>query len=175
MQRLDASTVRVGVGESRMAVAPGTILASYGLGSCVGVALYDPVSRIGAMAHVMLPDSQQATPPFNRAKYADSALEDLVVEMERAGAKRKRIVAKIAGGAEMFSAAGLRSSNGNPILAAGRSIGIRNVEAVRRVLGTLQVTVAAADTGGAHGRTLKLDTTDGRVSISSLRHGEKAL
>jgi chemotaxis protein CheD len=167
--------IRVGMAETCLVTRPGAILVSYGLGSCIGIALFDPVARVGGMAHIMLPTAGSARPPHNRAKYADSAVSDLVARMERAGADRRRIVAKIAGGAQMFSAAGLHGAGEHPILSSGKSIGRRNAEAVRNVLAELEIRVTGADIGGDYGRTLKLDTADGGVTVSSLKLGERSL
>ncbi|MDI3280798.1 MAG: chemotaxis protein CheD [Bacillota bacterium] len=145
--------------------APGVLITS-GLGSCVGVAIYDPQAKVGGLAHVMLPDSQQARSTENRAKFADTALPDLVEKLEELGARRHRLVVKIAGGAQMFSF----SKNDERF-----SVGRRNVEATKRVLGELGLRITGEDTGGNHGRTMIFTTSDGQVLIKTIGHGEKVL
>ncbi|MBO8127451.1 MAG: chemotaxis protein CheD [Firmicutes bacterium] len=144
--------------------APG-ILVTYGLGSCVGVAAWDPRTKVGGLAHVMLPDSTQSKDSSNVAKFADTAMPDLINRMERLGALRRRLVIKIAGGAQMFS-----------LFKDDRfSIGLRNVEAVKRALAQMDLQVAVEDTGGTYGRTLYFDTDTGEVRIRTIDHGEKTI
>jgi chemotaxis protein CheD len=169
MERL----IRVGLAESHVAVDSGVVLACYGLGSCVGVALYCPVTRVGALAHVMLPTCTLAQPPYKKAKYADSAIPEMLEHMERIGARRRLVVAKIAGGAKMFTTPGLQNRQGD---AGSRlMVGERNVEAVRSTLMRLKINLVGEDTGGDYGRTIRFSLSDGSVSVSSIRHGERKL
>lgn len=94
--------IKVGMADLQLCKSPG-VLTTLGLGSCVGVALYDPVNKIGGLLHCMLPDSTQFKNNSNTAKYADSGIDELVSKMVSLGANRSRIVAKIAGGAQMFA------------------------------------------------------------------------
>ena len=89
--------IKVGMADLNTAVYP-DILTTLGLGSCVGIALYDPVSRVGGLAHIMLPDSTQIKNNSNKAKFADTATVLLVEEMIKLGAVKERIIAKLAGG-----------------------------------------------------------------------------
>ncbi|KUK13932.1 MAG: putative chemoreceptor glutamine deamidase CheD [bacterium 42_11] len=157
--------IRVGIADFNIAKSP-DILTTLGLGSCVGVALYDKVAKIGGLAHIMLPDSKQARGGQNPAKFADTAIPLLIEKMERAGASRIRIVAKIAGGAQMFS-----FSDKNLQL----SIGKRNVEAVKLVLAEEKIPLVAEDTGGNFGRSVELHTDTGKFVIRTVGHGIKEL
>lgn len=157
----------VGLGELKVAHQPDQVLVCYGLGSCVGLALYDPVVRIGAMVHVVLPDSSMGrgreAPP---GKFADTGVEAALAALVDAGASLSRLVAKAAGGARM-----LRLAGSNPRL----DIGARNIEAVRAALARHQIRLAADDTGGTHGRTLQLFVDTGRVLVSTVGRGEREL
>ncbi|MCS7234220.1 MAG: chemotaxis protein CheD [Synergistetes bacterium] len=157
--------IRVGIADFNIAKSP-DILVTLGLGSCVGVALYDKVAKIGGLAHIMLPDSKQAREGQNPAKFADSAIPLLIEKMERAGASKSRIVAKIAGGAQMFS-----FSDKNLQL----SIGKRNVEAVKAVLAQEKIPLVSEDTGGGYGRSVELHTDTGKFIIRTVGHGIKEL
>ncbi|BAD40524.1 chemotaxis protein CheD [Symbiobacterium thermophilum] len=162
-RRLEA----VGLGELKVADRPDQVLVCYGLGSCVGLALYDPVVRIGAMVHVVLPDSSMGrgreAPP---GKYADTGVEAAVAALVDAGASRSRLIAKAAGGARM-----LRLAGSNPQL----DIGARNTEAVRAALARHQIRLVAEDMGGTYGRTLQLFIETGRVLVSTVGRGEHEL
>ena len=89
--------IKVGMADLSTAKEP-DILTTLGLGSCVGIALYDPSTKVGGLAHIMLPDSKQIKNNENKAKFADTAIEVLVQAMIKKGARKNRIVAKIAGG-----------------------------------------------------------------------------
>lgn len=158
--------IKVGIAEWKAAHNPARLI-TLGLGSCVGIALYNPRSSIGGLAHIMLPDSKQFQDVSNRAKFADLAIPDLLEAMLRMGARRASIVAKIAGGAQMFSAADNRTKTLN--------IGERNVIASRKVLEDLGIPILAADTGGNYGRTLILDTTNGKVYIKTIGRATKEM
>ncbi len=94
--------IKVGMADLKAGKNPDSII-SYGLGSCVGIALYDSQTRIGGLAHIMLPDSTQARATDNTAKFADTALPVLLNQIIALGASKARITAKIAGGSQMFS------------------------------------------------------------------------
>ena len=78
-------------------------VTTLGLGSCVGIAIRDPATGIGGLAHIMLPDSTEIRNNSNRPKFADTGIEDLVSEIVKLGGNRSRLVAKIAGGVQMFA------------------------------------------------------------------------
>ncbi len=157
--------IRVGIADLNIGRSP-DVIVTLGLGSCVGVALYDKVAKIGGLAHVMLPDSKQARSGQNPAKFADTAIPLLIEKMERAGASRSRMVAKIAGGAQMFS-----FSDKNLQL----NIGKRNVEAVKAVLAEEKIPLVAEDTGGSYGRSVELHTDSGKFVVRTVGHGIKEL
>ncbi len=97
--------IKVGMADLNICKSPNAI-TTLGLGSCIGIAIYDPVTKIGGLAHIMLPDSTKIRNNSNIAKFADTGIVELVNRMVRAGAGRTRMVAKIAGGAKMFEVSG---------------------------------------------------------------------
>lgn len=146
--------LRVGIAEYEVAT-DGAVLTTSGLGSCVGVALYDDAAEAAGLAHVMLPAAPERT-DAKPAKFADAGTTLLVDELERAGASRERLVAKLAGGSDM-----LDFSNGD----AG--IGERNVREVRRTLADHGVALVAEDVGGSYGRSLRLESATGALVVRS--------
>ncbi len=141
-------------------------LTTLGLGSCVGIALYDSINKVAGLAHVMLPDSTQIQNNSNVAKFADTAIIRLVNDMVRLGAVKNALKAKIAGGAQMFA---VTSSNEN------MKIGDRNVEASVKMLAKLGIPLLARDVGANYGRTVELYSDDGRFIIKTIGYGTKTL
>lgn len=156
--------VNVGIAEAKVAQPP-VNLSVIGLGSCVGVCLYDNSCKLGGIAHVMLPDSSRGRGKINRAKYADTAVEVLLEEMLAAGANRWKIQAKIAGGAQMFPF----GDNGSML------VGARNVESVKQALDLCKIPLVGEDCGGCYGRTIVLNTDTGLVHVKTIKHGEKVI
>jgi len=162
----ERSITKVAMADLNVA-GPSGILRTTGLGSCVGLTLYDPVTKIGGMAHVMLPSSAIAREgQLNLAKYADTALPILLNKMRELGASPARMVAKMAGGAQMFAFAG----SGDTM-----RIGPRNVESCKEGLEQMGIKLIAEDTGGNYGRTVELDCTTGKFTIRSVQKGIKEL
>lgn len=157
--------IKVGMADYKIGRAPGGII-SYGLGSCIGIALFDEITKIGGLAHIMLPYSTQARSAENPAKFADTALPLMLDEMLRLGANKNRIRAKIAGGAQMFS-----FTNATDIMRVGE----RNSEATKSVLKKLEIIIIAEDTGGNYGRTVELKLDSGIFRIKTIDRGEKEL
>lgn len=160
-----SSIIKVRMADLNVAKYP-DILTTLGLGSCVGIALYDPIARVGGLAHIMLPDSTQIKNNSNIAKFADTATVKLIEEMINIGAKKDRIVAKLAGGAQMFS-----FSQSSDLM----RVGARNVSAAQAILEKLGIPIIAFDTGENYGRTIELYTEDGRLVIKTIGHGIKQI
>jgi len=158
------TTIVVGMADLKIAKNPDQ-LTTLGLGSCVGITLYDKITKIGGMTHVMLP-SYKGFEGQTIAKFADSAIVELLNQVVSAGAKRHFLVAKVAGGAHMFG-----NSKNNDML----KIGERNVAASLAILSQLKIPVQANDTGGTHGRTIILNLEDGSLKIRTVGAGEKIL
>lgn len=149
--------IAVGIADVKAARNPGK-LVTVGLGSCVGIMLHDEVAKVGALAHVMLPSSEKIVK--NKAKFADTAIPLAIEKMEKLGAQKSRIVAKIAGGARMFS------------FASGQTfIGDRNVAAVEEALKKNGIRISARDVGGTIGRTLEFDVSSGKVLVKTITRG----
>lgn len=136
--------IKVGMADLNVCVSPDRI-CTLGLGSCVGIALRDPVTKIGGLAHIMLPDSSTIRNNSNIPKFADTGIEELVKQVTRRGANRSRLVAKIAGGAQMFGF----NSNSEMV-----RVGERNVQATKKKLAELRIPILAEDTGKNFGRTV---------------------
>jgi len=142
------------------------VLVTLGLGSCVAIMLYDPQANAAAMAHVLLPSTSLARDTTNHAKFPETAVPLLVDRLKRLGADPRRIVAKLAGGASMFS----------QLVTPGTiQMGERNVVASRQALYQHSIALAAEATGGDYGRTVKLWVSDGRLEVSSVAHGVQDL
>ena len=133
------------------------MLVTYALGSCIGICLYDPVLRLAALVHIMLPLNMEAGRK-SPMKYADSGIRETLKQMESRGAKRGRITAKIAGGARMFDVSG-GGSLGN--------IGQRNIESVHLNLKKEGVKLLREDVGGTVARTMLFDAASGEACIRS--------
>lgn len=137
--------IRVGMADYKLCLPPNAI-TTLGLGSCVGVVIYDKALKVSGLAHVMLPDSKAVRNNSNRAKFADTCLDDMLSMMLKKGANRASLLAKIAGGAQMFA-----FSSESDMLRVGE----RNVEAVKAKLLQLGIRIVAEDTGANYGRTIE--------------------
>ncbi|MCL1936541.1 MAG: chemotaxis protein CheD [Defluviitaleaceae bacterium] len=159
------NSIIVGMADLNAAKSP-CVITTIGLGSCVGIALYDETTKIGGMAHVMLPSSKKIKNNSNRAKFVDTAVIDLIAKMKRMGSKPTNLKAKIAGGAQMFS---IVTSNEN------MKIGDRNIEATLEILKELKIPIIGKDLGQNYGRTIELHTIDGKLFVKTIGHGIKIL
>ncbi|NLV35177.1 MAG: chemotaxis protein CheD [Clostridiaceae bacterium] len=157
--------IKVGMADLRSSRHP-CRLTTLGLGSCVGIALYDPGRKVVGLAHIMLPSSQQARNNSNIAKFADTATYKLVEDMVSLGAVKSHIVAKLAGGAQMFS-----FNDTSEML----RIGARNVTASKEILKQLNIPILAEDTGGNYGRTIEIDSASGKLLIKTIGHGTEVI
>ncbi|MFS0727864.1 chemotaxis protein CheD [Paenibacillus sp. 1P07SE] len=163
---VEQKLVKVGMADLGTA-SEGEVIRTTGLGSCVGLTLYDPKTRLAGLAHVMLPTSSIARESaINLAKYADTAIPELIRRLIASGAATDRLVAKMAGGAQMFVFAGQSDT---------MRIGPRNVESCKLALLSFGIPVIAEDTGGNYGRTIELDCRSGILAIRSVQFGSKEL
>lgn len=136
--------IRIGIADMNYCKAP-DLITTLGLGSCVGVVLYDSMLRICGMVHVMLPDSTKIQNNTNRAKFADTGIEALYNGFMKKGAEKSKIKAKIAGGAQMFS-----FSSKSEMMRVGEC----NVRAVKEILAKYNIPIISEDTGANYGRTI---------------------
>ncbi len=148
----------MGIADYKTLNAPNKII-TLGLGSCVGLTLYDPNLKVGGLLHVMLPDSKRFNKVDKPAKFADTGVLLMFKELCRKGAKASGLQAKIAGGAQMFSGRDKSFS---------MNIGEQNVNAVKQALKKLGIKLLADETGGNHGRTMILDLNTGAVTIRTV-------
>lgn len=156
------SNVTVGISDQKVCSIP-DILVTFALGSCVGICLYDPQTKVSGMAHIMLPSSREISgSQANIMKFADTSIPELISQMERAGASRRRITAKIAGGAQMFATQSERFN-----------IGERNIIAVKQVLNDLKIPLLASDTGLNYGRTVYFHSENGIMEVKAATKGIK--
>jgi len=151
-------SIPVGMAEVKVSKTAEDSLSALGLGSCIGVCVYDSRARVAGLAHVMLPDSTatRGTDRVVEGKFADTAVPVLVQRVEALGGRRANLRAAIAGGAQVFSFA-----SSSPALA----IGSRNAEAVVGALRSAGIPLLAQDCGGSVGRTVTLDVASGLVRV----------
>lgn len=157
--------IKVGMADLKICKAPDGI-TTLGLGSCIGIAIRDPITKIGGLAHIMLPDSKAIQNNSNIYKFADTGIEELVRQMVAAGANRSRLVAKIAGGAQMFA-----FQNKEDLVRVGE----RNAEASRQKLKEMKIPILAEDCGLNYGRTVIFYPETGDYVIRSVGKGEKVI
>lgn len=163
---IERTLIKVGMADLNVAASTG-ILKTTGLGSCVGLTLYDPHAKVAGMAHVMLPTSEIAKEgQINQAKYADTAIPLLIQRMVALGAAVSRMESKMAGGAQMFAFSSAKDT---------MRIGPRNVESCKAVLEQFRIPLKGEDTGGSYGRTIEFDSATGIMLISSVQQGSKEM
>jgi chemotaxis protein CheD len=148
-------TLVVGVADMLVSNDPGAELVTYSLGSCLGITLYDPASKVGGLLHVMLPDStidlaKAASSPY---MFVDSGVPRLFQSVCSLGADRRRLIIKVAGGAQFLDPGGIFN------------IGERNQQALLRLLEHNGYFIHSQDMGGVSSRTLRMDMTTGAISI----------
>lgn len=158
-----SNVVKVGIADLNVIAEPNTIRTS-GLGSCVGVVIYDELKKIAGLSHVLLPDSSLTKQTnYNEYKYADTAIPILIDKLVIKGARRYALKAKIAGGAQMF-----KLSTESDMM----RIGSRNIEAVKLALKKQNVPIIASDVGGNVGRTIEFDPRTCMLKIRKVNQEE---
>ena len=155
-------TIVVKVADLQVAQGDGE-LVTLGLGSCVAICLHDPQAKVAGMAHILLPNKSLSRVTENPAKFPQSAIPLLVEKMTALGADPTRMTAKLIGGASMF---------GNLTPSGAVQMGERNVVAARQVVQDLGITIAAEETGGTVGRSVRMQASDGLLMVRTLRSGE---
>jgi chemotaxis protein CheD len=150
-------TLVVGVADLVVSNDSTADIVTYSLGSCLGVTVYDPAKKVGGLLHLMLPDSsidavKAASLPY---MFVDTGVPRLFHAAYNLGADRNRLVVKVAGGAQMLDQQGIFN------------IGIRNISALEKIIAQNRLRIHAADTGGLSSRTVRLDLTNGNVSVKT--------
>jgi chemotaxis protein CheD len=152
-QRADPART-AGIGELVVSNAKAGVLAAYGLGSCVALTCWDPVSHVGGVAHFMLPAGERSGAP---AKYVDTGMPTFLSELTAAGARTARSQFKAVGGAAMLVGIG-----------GSLEVGRRNIAALHAALRVAKVRLIASDLGGLNGRTIELDLATGRLNVKTI-------
>lgn len=154
------ATINIGISDLNIA-SPPDILATYALGSCVGICLFDKKNHIGGLAHIMLPNSKESSKSAdNPRRYADTGIAELVKMLNSKGVLTSNLAAKIAGGAQMFQ------TNCTTF-----NIGAKNVAAVKQILSSYRIPIIAEDTGSDYGRTVFFDVATGVMQVKSVLKG----
>lgn len=154
----ESESLVIGMGEYIVSNTPGAVLVCIGLGSCVALCIHDRVTKVGGMVHIVLPKSDGKT-GGNEAKFADTAVPLLLGEILKNGGLRNRLTAKIAGGAQMTVAPGLRDTF---------KTGERNIAQIKEALERIKLPLIAADVGGTLGRTVRLYLDTGKVTVKTV-------
>ncbi|RMF93558.1 MAG: chemotaxis protein CheD [Nitrospinota bacterium] len=149
----------VGVADMKISAEKDDLIVTYALGSCLGIAIHDPVACVGGLLHVMLPlstidPSKAAQNPY---MFVDTGVPRLFIECYKAGAKKERLVVKVAGGAC------LHQNEQEDYF----QIGKRNFLTLRKLLWKNGVLLSAYDVGGHHSRTMALAIGSGEVIVKS--------
>lgn len=159
------NVIKVGMADYKVATAPDSLI-TLGLGSCIGVVVFDKAKKIAGMAHIMLPSSQEIKNNLNKMKFADTCIDMMMEELMKKNVTKSALKAKIAGGAQMFSVS-LKSDNLN--------IGKRNAEAVKAKLKSLNIPIIAEDIHGNSGRTITFDIETTNLNIKSIGKGDSVI
>ena len=149
--------VAVGIADCRLSQSPDDVLVTYALGSCVGVAIYDPVAKVGGLLHYMLPESglDRDKARDNPHMFADTGIPLLFRRSYELGAEKRRLVVCVAGGAQVMDDAGVFN------------IGKRNALALRKILWKAGVLIHSESLGGSVSRTVRMEMATGRVWLRS--------
>jgi chemotaxis protein CheD len=143
------------------------IIATIGLGSCVAIVLYDKDTKVGALAHILLPSMAMSRETSNPAKFPETIVPIMIEEMRSLGVTQtSRINAKIVGGASMF---------GQLVNGTGINVGERNIAATKEALVAAGIPLIAEDTGLDYGRSVYFHLADGRVEVRSLKKGDRVI
>ncbi len=150
-----ANIQSVGLGGQVVSRDPQAVLVAYGLGSCLGIGMYDPAARLGGLLHAVLPENANGS-GFPPGKFVDSGVLSLLEEMQKAGAERRRLVVWMAGGANMIISPGALKSF---------DIGSRNIQAALKIFDSLNLRLSGQEVGGNTGRTVRLYVGEGRMTV----------
>ena len=157
--------IRIGIADMNYCKAP-DLITTLGLGSCVGVVIYDPILHICGMLHVMLPDSKKIRNNSNLSKFADTGIVKMYDGCLKMVADKSRIKAKIAGGAQMFAV----ESNTDMM-----RVGENNIIAVKEMLRKYRIPIVAEDIGLNYGRTIVFDPQTSMLKVKIVGMNEKEI
>jgi chemotaxis protein CheD len=159
---MDREIISIGMGEIKISKQRPVTMTCIGLGSCIGFCAYDPLIKVGGMAHMVLPENSRTNGGPGSAKYVNSGIRLMFTELEKLGASRSRLKISLSGGARMFSIPGLNST---------LDVGSRNVDMAEKVLATEGIRSYTAEVGGNQGRTMSLFMDTGRVFVRTTGQG----
>ena len=159
-----ANSIAIGLAELKVSRSPDDVLVAFGLGSCLGIGMYDPTLHLGAMLHAVLPINNDGK--VELSKYVDSGIAMLIDVMVKGGAQKNRLITKMAGGANMLNVSSLSSTF---------DIGNRNIESARNTFEKMGIKVKSEEVGGKIGRTVRLYITDGRYTIRMMGEQEREI
>ena len=158
----------VGIAEMKVSSNSSDVIMALGLGSCVAISLFDENIGVGGMVHIMLPGMAEFSNRGSALKFADSGIPLLIDAIANHGSDKASLVAKVAGGATMFT-------SGNDARGAKSDIGMRNLKAVRKMLSDAGIPITGEDSGGHRGRTMKLEIAKGRTTVRSIGEEEREI
>ncbi|MFV0519762.1 MAG: chemotaxis protein CheD [Lachnospirales bacterium] len=161
---LKETALVVGLGDMKIAKFPQNI-TTMGLGSCVGITMYDPHTKLGGLLHAMMPYIDELNNKSNKYMFVDEGIKEMLKVMISQGAKKSVIEIKVVGGAEMFSFT----------KDAFERIGPRNQESAFKTIMELGYNVKAYDCGKNYGRTITLDTKNGDLIVKSVGKNNKLI
>ena len=157
-------TIPVGLGELKVSSNPDDVLTIYGLGSCVGVGMYDPTAKVAGLLHAVLPEGK---PEHNGSpKYVNSGIDALLEAVLKEGGVKRRLHVRLVGGANLLTAPGHQGTF---------NIGERNIQVAQTVLSARRLSIRGQEVGGSIGRTMRLYVADGRTTVRSMGKPERQL
>ena len=162
---MESTLIEVQMGKLEMAQVPERLITR-GLGSCLGITIFDPIKNIGAMVHPMLPDIEKSKIKSNPSRFVNSGIRLALEELEKRGCFRSRLEVKMFGGAHMFSFINADSA---------LNVGQKNIEMAHAIFKELNLKILAEEVGGTFGRTIELDTESGKVLVKTVSWGEKVV
>lgn len=162
MMTTDREIISIGMGEIKVSKQRSVTMSCIGLGSCIGFCAYDPVSKVGGMAHMVLPENSRGNGGPGSAKYVNTGIPLMFTELEKLGAARSRLKVTLSGGARMFNIPGLNST---------LDVGARNIDMASKVLTSEGINSYASDVGGHQGRTMSLLMETGQVFVRTVGQG----
>ncbi len=151
------SDLIVGISDIKISNNLSDTIVTYALGSCIGIAVYDPIARVGGMLHYMLPDStlDERKARDNPAMFADTGIPSLFKACYSLGAEKKRMIVRVAGGASILDDTNFFR------------IGQKNIMAMRKIFWKNNVMITTEDTGANHNRTVRLEMATGKTYVKT--------
>ena len=146
--------IAVGLGELAISARPESVLAAFGLGSCVALIAFDSTRKIGGLLHALLPMHRNGD--RNPTKFVDTVMIEMLAQLSALGVRPKQLDWWIVGGAQMLTAPGLSDRF---------NIGAQNIAMAQAAVERHQLRLVGQDTGGYQGRTVRLFVADGSVVV----------